>query len=104
LQQRRSEHPSPASGKLQGEKEAQVSGDWAGSAWDGYEVVTYPDGTFHFQKKGDAVVTPEPPVEQRVCGDLFHDPEHYVGFTEAYDWCRLCGAKLLNGKWVKSGK
>ena len=29
-----------------------------------------------------------------------HEPQEYIGFTDRYDFCLKCDAKLVDGHWV----
>lgn len=40
-----------------------------------------------------------PVLEKPPC--YVHRPVRYVGFTETYDYCEVCDAKLKDGKWQK---
>ena len=69
-----------------------------------YEIVDFGDGTFTFKKKDYSGAQPPPPPKEEVrqCGDYLHEIEKYVGFTEAYDFCKICDAKKIDGKWVRN--
>lgn len=30
-----------------------------------------------------------------------HEPREYIGFTDCYDFCLKCDAKLIDGNWVQ---
>lgn len=31
-----------------------------------------------------------------------HQPQHYIGFREEYEFCVKCDAKKINGLWVET--
>ena len=92
----------------QEEKQVVTGTDWwlDFAVGDGdYEIVDDGDGTFSVRRKDYSTPPPPPPPETErppVCLEHRHIIRHYVGFSEIYDYCFVCDAKRINGKWVRN--
>ena len=92
----------------QEEKQVVTGTDWwlDFAVGDGdYEIVDDGDGTFSVRRKDYSTPPPPPPPETErppVCLEHRHIVRQYVGFSEIYDYCDVCDAKRINGKWVRN--